>query len=289
MREELPQVIRTRSQINYSYMTIKMTPSRIDKGLIAIPVPLAKWFPKRNGTIAVYLDDSPDLQTKTFSSYESSTRECRIGGVAGWFRKNSVSSGDEVVIQVIDEEDFVYRLIPEKRFIVETQRLQQRFDNSESEEEASGKIMMLAEWIQLDKEEVALNEFKRLIDIVPIEDREYTRSRLSRARERVPASLRTLLEDIYKGHCQVCDFWFCKRDNRPYFETHHLNPLGGHHPKNVVVVCGNCHNQFEYTDAHHDLNMDGWLTRVSFNERTYPVNQVAVDMKLEESFKELFI
>ncbi|MBC8275848.1 MAG: HNH endonuclease [Chloroflexi bacterium] len=289
MREELPQVIRTRSQINYSYMTIKMTPSRIDKGLIAIPVPLAKWFPERSGTIAVYLDDSPELQTKTFSSYESSTRECRIGGVADWFRKNGITRGDEVVIQVIDEEDSVYRLIPEKRFIVETQRLQQRFDNSESEEEASGKIMMLAEWIQLDKEEVALNEFKRLIDIVPIEDRQYARSRLSRARERVPASLRTLLEDIYKGHCQVCDFWFCKRDNRPYFETHHLNPLGGHHPKNVVVVCGNCHNQFEYTDAHHDLNMDGWLTRVSFNERTYPVNQVAVDMKLEESFKELFI
>lgn len=289
MREELPQVIRTRSQINYSYMTIKMTPSRIDKGLIAIPVPLAKWFPKRNGTIAVYLDDSPDLQTKTFSSYESSTRECRIGGVADWFRKNGITSGDEVVIQVIDEEDFVYRLIPEKRFIVETQRLQQRFDNSESEEEASGKIMMLAEWIQLDKEEVALNEFKRLIDIVPIEDREYTRSRLSRARERVPASLRTLLEYIYKGHCQVCDFWFFKRDNRPYFETHHLNPLGGHHPKNVVVVCGNCHNQFEYTNVRHDFNMDGWLTGLSFNENTHPVNQVAVNLKPEDSFKELFI
>lgn len=289
MREQLPQVIRTRSQINYSYMTIKMTPSRIDKGLIAIPVPLAKWFPERNGTIAVYLHDSPDLQTKTFSSYESSTRECRIGGVADWFRNNGITSGDEVVIQVIDEEDFVYRLIPEKRFIVETQRLQQRFDNSESEEEASGKIVMLAEWIQLDKEEVALNEFRRLIDIVPIEDREYMRSRLSRARERVPASLRTLLEHIYKGHCQVCDFWFFKRDNRPYFETHHLNPLGGHHPKNVVVVCGNCHNQFEYTNVRHDFNMDRWLTGVSFNENTHPVNQVALNMKLEDSFKELFI
>jgi len=289
MSQELRQVIRSKSQINYSYMTIKMTPSRIDKGLIAIPVPLAKWFPDRSGTIAVYLDDSPDLQTKTFSSYESSTRECRIGGVAGWFRKNSIRSGDEVVIQVIDKENFVYRLIPEKRFIVETQRLQQRFDSSESEEEASGKIMMLAEWIQLDKDQVALNEFKRLIDIVPIEDREYTRSRLSRARERVPVSLRTLLEHIYKGHCQVCHFWFLKRDNKPYFETHHLSPRGGHHPKNVIVVCGNCHNQFEYTNVHHDFGMDGWLTGVSFNENTHPVNQVALNMKLEDSFKELFM
>lgn len=288
MSQELRQVIRSKSQINYSYMTIKMTPSRIDKGLIAIPVPLAKWFPKRNGTIAVYLDDSPNVQTKTFSSYESSTRECRIGGVAGWFRKNSISGGDEVVIQVIDKEGFVYRLIPEKRFIVETQRLQQRFDTSESEQEASDNFTTLAGWTHLDRQEVVLSEFRRLVDTMPTRDRQYARNRRTRARERVPASLRALLGDIYKGHCQVCDFWFLKRDNRPYFETHHLNPIGGHHPRNVVVVCGNCHNQFEYTDAHHDLNMDGWLTGVSFNERTYPVNQVAVNMKLEESFKELF-
>lgn len=289
MRQELRQVIRRRSQVNYSYMTIKMTPSRIDKGLIAIPVPLAKWFPECSGTIAVYLDDLPELQTKTFSSYESSTRECRIGGVADWFRENGITGGDEIVIQVIDEEDFVYKLIPEKRFIVETQRLQQRFDSSESEREALDNFTTLARWTHTDKQEVVLGEFKRLVDTMPTRDREYVKKRWSRAKERVPASLRTLLENIYKGHCQVCDFWFLKRDNKPYFETHHLNPLGDHHPKNVVVVCGNCHNQFEYTDVHHDLNMDGWLTRVSFNERTYAVNQVALNMKLEHSFKELFI
>lgn len=289
MSQELPQVIPTRSQVNYSYMTIKMTPSRIDKGLMAIPVPLAKWFPKRSGTIAVYLDDSPDLQTKTFSPYESSTRECRVGGVADWFRKNSITSGDEVVIQVIDKENFVYRLIPEKRFIVETQRLQQRFDSSESEREASDSLATLARWTDTDKQQAALSEFKRLVDTTPTEDREYARKRWSRARERVPASLRTLLENIYKGHCQVCDFWFLKRDNKPYFETHHLNPLGGHHPKNVVVVCGNCHNQFEYTNVRHDLDMGGWLTKVYFDERTYPVNQVALSMKLEGNFKHLFI
>lgn len=261
MRQELQQVIRRRSQVNYSYMTIKMTPSRIDKGLIAIPVPLAKWFPERSGTIAVYLDDSPELQTKTFSSYESNTRECRIGGVADWFRKNGITSGDEVVIQVIDEEDFVYRLIPEKRFIIETQRLQQLFDSSESEREALDNFTTLACWTHTDKQEVVLGEFKRLVDTMPTRDREYAKKRWSRAKERVPASLRTLLENIYKGHCQVCAFGFLKRDNKPYFETHHLNPLGGHHPKNVVVVCGNCHNQFEYANVHHDFNRDGWLVK----------------------------
>ena len=252
-------------------------------------MPLTKWFPNRNGTVHVYLGESPDLQAKVFSSYESSTRECRIGGMADWFEENKIRSGNEIVIQVIDKENFIYRFIPENKFIVKTQELQHQFDNSESEQEASVKMVRLADWIHLDKRKVALNEFKRLISIMPMETREYGRNHWSRARERAPSSLRTLLEDIYKGHCQVCDFWFLKRDKRPYFETHHLNPLGGHNPKNIIVVCGNCHNQFEYTNVHYDFNMDGWLTRVFFNEKMYPVNQVALNIKLEDSFKELFV
>ena len=83
MRES-SQVIRSKSQINYDYMTIKMTQSRINKGLIAIPVSLTKWFPMHSCTIHAYLDDSPILQPKTYSPYESSTRECRIGGMKAW-------------------------------------------------------------------------------------------------------------------------------------------------------------------------------------------------------------
>jgi len=289
MMQELPQTIRTKSQISYSYMTIKMTPSRISKGLIAIPVSLTEWFPKRSDIVHVHLDDSPDLQPKTFSPYESSTRECRIGGLAGWFEESRIKSGDEIVIQVIDKENFIYRLIPEKKFIAKTQELQYDFDNSESEQEASEKIITLAHWIHLDKQRVVLNEFKRLVDTIPMRDRKYASTRLNRARERAPANLRTLLEDIYKGHCQVCDFWFLKRDNKPYFETHHLNPLRGHHPKNVVAVCGNCHNQFERANVHQDFDMDDWLIRVSFNSRIYSVNQVALKVRPEDAFKDVFV
>ena len=289
MMQELPQTIRSKSQISYSYMTIKMTPSRINKGLIAIPVSLTEWFPKRSDIVHVHLDDSPDLQPKTFSPYESSTRECRIGGMADWFKETKIKSGDEIVIQVIDKENFIYRLIPEKKFLSKTQELQHGFDNSESEQEASEKVTTLAEWIHLDKQKVVLNEFKRLVDTVPMLERRYASNRLNRARERAPANLRTLLENIYKGHCQVCDFWFLKRDAKPYFETHHLNPLQGHHPKNVVVVCGNCHNQFEHANVHQDFDMDGWLIKVFFNDRTYLLNQVAFNIRPEDSFKDLFV
>lgn len=48
------QIIRSKSQINYNYMTIKMTQGRISKGLIAIPVSLVKWFPKHNGFVNVF-------------------------------------------------------------------------------------------------------------------------------------------------------------------------------------------------------------------------------------------
>lgn len=289
MRRESSQIIRSKSQISYDYMTIKMTQSRLSKGLIAIPVPLAKWFPKRSGSIHVYLDNSPVLQPKTFSSYESSTRECRIGGVKDWFKENGIKSGDEIVIQVIDKENFIYRLIPEQKFIKETRELQLSLDNSESEREASEKLTTLAQWTSLDKKQVVYNEYKRLVDTITAQDREHVEKRPSRARETTPASLRTLLETIYQGHCQLCDFWFLKRDNSPYFEIHHLNPPQGHHPKNLVVVCGNCHNQFEHANVGHEFNNDSWLIRVLFNERIYQVNQIALNIRWEDSAKALFI
>lgn len=286
--QDLPRRIRSKSPVGYDYLAIRITKSRIDKGLLAIPVSLAKWFPKQNGIVHVYLDDSSVSEPRTFSAYESSTHESRIGGVKEWFEENRLKNGDEIVIQVIDKENFIYRIASERRFVAKTRELQEGFDNSESERVASETIRTLTRWVNLDKQNVVLNEFKRLIDVAA-QDREYASKRLRRAREGVPANLRTLLEDIYNGHCQVCDFWFLKRDTRPYFETHHLNPLQDHHPKNVVAVCGNCHNQFEHANVALDFDRDAWLVRASFNERTYPVNQIVLTTKLEESFKELFV
>lgn len=289
MEHKSSKVIRSKSQINYSYATIKITQSRIDKGLIAIPVALAGWFPDHNETIEVYLNDSPVSQTRHYSSYTSSTRECRIGGVRQWFQQNSIKTGDEIVIQFMDEERFIYRLIPERNFILKTQELQYGFDNSDTEQEASGKITTLAQWTHLDKGKVVFNEYYRLANTLPPKERQYIRKSASRARESVPANLRTLLGDIYKGHCQVCDFWFLKRDKVPYFEIHHLDPLRGHHPKNLVVVCGNCHNQFEHADVKQEFDDDLWLARIYFNESMHSVKQAMLRMKIEGFFKELFV
>lgn len=286
--EKSSKVVKGKSQINYSYATIKVTQSRIDKGLIVIPVPLSKWFPDHNDTIQIYLNDSPASQTKRYSSYNSSTRECRIGGMKQWFHQNNIRSGDEIVIQPIDKEHFIYKLIPERNFILKTKELQDSFDDSENDQEASEKIETLAEWTHLDKGKVSLNEYYRLISILTSKDRQYTK-RISVAKESAPANLRTLLEYIYKGHCQICDFWFLKKDKRPYFEIHHLEPLKGHHPKNLLVVCGNCHNQFEYTHVKQEFNNDSWLVRVAFNNNAHLVNQVMLSTKVEGFFKELFI
>ena len=283
------QIIRNKSKISYSYATVKLTQSRIDKGLIAIPVSLAEWFPDHNCIIQVYLNDLSVLQTKNYSSYNSTTRECRIGSMREWFEENDIKNGDEIVIQLIDKTNAVYRLTSERKFIAKAQALQNNFDNSDNEQRASEEIVKLAQWTNLDKEKTVSNEYYRLVNAMPIIKRDYIEKHSSRVRESIPVSLRTLLENIYKGYCQVCDFWFLKQDNQPYFETHHLNPLQGHHPKNIIVVCGNCHNQFEYANVQHEFNNDGWLTSVSFNGKLFLVHNLVLDTKPEESYKELFI
>lgn len=283
------QPIRIKSAIDYSYATIKITQSRINKGLIAIPVSLAKWFPKNNAPTRVFLGDSNVPQIKNYSSYSSTTKECRIGGMAEWFKENKFKGEDEIVVQLIDKSQFIYRLIPEQKFLLKTQKLQHSLDKSKTDSEATNKIISIAEWTEVDKEKVVLNEYHRLINTIPVRERQYVNRYSNKAKEYVPSNLRVLLEDIYKGHCQVCDFWFLKRDDRPYFETHHINPSQGNNPHNLVVVCANCHRQFEHANVKTDFNQDGWLIGVSFNSKPYDVNQIILTTKWEGSFKQIYI
>jgi hypothetical protein len=277
------------SEVNYNYATIRITQSRLNKGLLAIPVALSEMFPRQNQDVQVYLNTSPESQVKRYSSYDSTTHECRIGGLKEWFAENKVKSNDEIVVQFLDRERFIYRLIPEKMFISATREFQQAFDNARSLPDASRGVKSLADWTQSDENVVSLSEFNRLASMSQSKERQYIERRPARARENVPPNLRTLLEKIYLGHCQICDFWFLKQDNGPYFEVHHLDPAKGHHPKNVVVVCGNCHNQFEYADARKEYDNEHWLSRVAFNHNTYPVKQALSYMRPVSFVKELFI
>lgn len=283
------QPIKIKSTIDYSYATIKITQSRIKKGLLAIPVSLAEWFPKNNTYIRIYLDDLLVPQEKNYSSYTSSTRECRIGGMAEWFKENEIQDGDEIVVQLIDKKQFIYRLIPEQKFLLKTQELQDGLDNSKNDLDASNKLISIAEWTEVDKKKTVLNEYHRLLKTMPVRDRRYVNRASNKAKEDVPSNLRILLEGIYEGHCQVCDFWFMKRDKRPYFEIHHINPSQGNNPQNLVAVCANCHRQFEHAYVKTELSPDGWLIGVSFNNKPYHINQIILTTKWEESFKQIYI
>lgn len=281
-------MIKIKSPINYNYATVKITQSRINKGLIAIPVSLAKWFPINNSQIQVYLDDSLVPHTKKYSSYSSATRECRIGGMAEWFKEIEIKDGEEIVIQLIDKDQFIYRLIPEQKFLIKTHELQSDLDKSKNDLDASDKIVSIAEWTEADKKTVMLNEYHRLTETMPVREREYNNRRSNKAKEDAPSNLRVILEGIYEGHCQVCDFWFLKRDNRPYFEIHHINPLQGNHPQNLIVVCANCHRQFEYANMKTEINSEGWLIGVIFNNKSFNVIQTVLTTKWKESFKQVF-
>jgi hypothetical protein len=282
-------VVKLQSDITYNYATITITQSRIDKGLLAIPVGLAESFPEENKDIEVYLSDSTVPRPKRYSSYNSSTRECRIGGLKEWFVQNNIERGEEVVVQFLDKEHFIYRLIPEKEFVLTTKNLQKDFDSAGSEIEASSKVKTLSKWTLSDESEVVINEYQRLATDSLLGERQYVKKNSTRSRENLPANLRTLLSKIYLGHCQICDFWFLQRDNQPYFEVHHLNPQMGHHPKNILVVCGNCHNQFEYTNVHNEFDDERWLVQVFFNEKMYLVKQVLLSLKKRGFTKETYI
>lgn len=282
-------MIRVKSPINYNYATIRITQSRLNKGLIAIPVSLAKWFPEHNGRIQIYLDDAINPEIKQYSSYKSSTRECRVGGMAEWFRDNKIKEGDEIVLQLMDKEHFVYRLIPESRFILKTHEIQNNLDTSQSEISAKEEIDKLSKWAGITQGKIVLNEYIRLINTIPAMERRYVSRYSKQAKESTPYNLRVLLGSIYQGHCQICDFWFLKKDNEPFFEIHHINPLLSNNPRNLVVVCANCHRQFEYADVRNEFNQDNWLVKVRFNDKLFPVNQIILTTKQEEFIKQLHI
>lgn len=286
--QETSQIIQNKSEINYSYITIKATQSRIDKGLIAIPVSLTKWFPDHADTIQVYLDDSTILQTKKYSSYNSTTRECRIYGMKEWFEKNKIKNGDEIVIQIVDKDNFAYRLIPESNFITKTQQIQNKFDNSTNEQEALQNLIEIGNWTKAAEEIVKLREFHRLIKETNIEERKRIIRRELSTKDSAPPNIKILLGKIYAGHCQVCDFWFLKKDKNPYFETHHINPEKANYIQNLLLICGNCHNQFHYADVKQELK-EGWISKVFFNDRVFEVNQIVFNQKFEEATKEIFI
>ena len=46
-----------------------------------------------------------------------------------------------------------------------------------------------------------------------------------------------------------------------------------------MVVCANCHRQFQFASVDHTFNDEGWLIKVNFNQSFYDINQVLLNSR----------
>ena len=258
------------SKLSFNYKTIKVTQSRINKGLLAIPVSLIGCFPKKKNRIYVAFGKDKEAILKNFTPYSSSSRESRIGGMKSFYKDFNVQDGDELVIQILDKER--YRIFTEKQFENNITKIEEELDKSEDEIEAVSNLNQISTITNYGFEETLLSEFYRLSKKEI--NKRISKSRESRTKTSVPASIRTILSTIYNGKCQISGFGFLMKTGKPYFEIHHIKPGLGHHLRNLLVVSPNVHAQFTYANLEEFFDEQGWLRRVKFNNCEFIVNQI---------------
>lgn len=261
---------REKTKIPFNYITVKTTLSRINKGLLAIPVSLIDFFPQTKSEIFL-IDENGKEEGKSFTPYNSSSKECRIGGMREFYNKYSIYDNDEIVIQKIDDDKF--KLLPEKLFEIKILEFLTDFENSTDEIEANQKINDIAKLANISTNEILKNEFVNLskMDLKLRATCERDKTKLN---ESVPYSMRKILLSLYNGKCQITKFSFFKKDGTPYFEIHHIDPTIGNHFKNLLVVSPNTHAQFTYAKIEQRFDNEGWLREVKFNNESFPVFQI---------------
>jgi hypothetical protein len=258
------------SKLPFDYKTIRVTQSRIDKGLLAIPVSLIHFFPKEKKEIYVTFGDEKNAVLKNFTPFSSSSRESRIGGMSGFYKDCKVKDGDELVIQILDKDS--YRIFTEKRFENNITKIEEELDKSSDELEAGSKIQQISNITNYEFEKTLLCEFYRLSKKEI--DKRVSKPKRNKAKKIVPASIRKILSTIYHGKCQISGFGFLMKNGEPYFEIHHIKPDLGDHLKNLLVVCPNVHAQFTYANNEEFFDEHGWLRHVRFNNNNFIVNQI---------------
>ncbi len=261
---------KIKSKIPFDYITIKTTKSRIDKGLLAIPVSLIDLFPKTSTKIFL-LNETGKGEAKSFTPYNSSSRECRIGGLKEFYTKNKIKDGDELVIQLLDDD--LFKIIPERIFEKQVLVLETKIEKSIDEKETDKFLNQLSLITNRNSKEVLKSEFIRLSN-KEISERKSKEVPKSRVNENVPTSIKKILLGLYDGKCQVSGFTFLMRNGKPYFETHHIDPSIGNHLKNILVVSPNVHSQFTYAYFEQSFDKEGWLRKVKFNTQSHKVFQI---------------
>ncbi len=268
------------ADISSDYKTIKVTKSRINKGLLAIPISLHEYFPKEKGEINVTTGLKDEISPKTFTPYSSSSRECRVGGMRKFYEKFNIKDGNEIVLQIL--ADNVYRFIPEKQFKESLTETEKEFDKASDQKEANSKLEEISNITNTKSKRTLFNEYSRLAGRKMQNRKRRTKPKRD-VSEKVSPSLRKILAEIYGGKCQLTGFTFLKKDGIPYFEVHHIKPHLEDHVKNILVVSPNIHAQFSYAPLKQSFDSEGWLREVQFNEKVYTVNQI-ID-KIPKKFK----
>ncbi|MGB4205833.1 MAG: hypothetical protein WBJ84_09485 [Bacteroidales bacterium] len=268
---------KVKSNLPLSYITIKTTKSRIEKGLLAIPVSLIDLFPKTGRKIFLVNQDGI-AEEKSFTPYTSSSRECRIGGLKSFYKHYKISDGEELVIQLIDDKK--YKILPEKLFSEKLKDILSEFENSKDETHAGNILSTISELTNLPMNEVLKNEYV-ILSRTKMVNRNKVEKKTASVRESVPYSIRKILLELYKGECQLTNFTFLTRTGIPYFELHHIDKDKGNHLKNLLVVSPNIHAQFTFANVEQYFDNDGWLRKVKFNQNEHTVYQIIDELPRE--------
>jgi 5-methylcytosine-specific restriction endonuclease McrA len=141
------------------------------------------------------------------------------------------------------------------------------------EAQADVELKKLARLRQQPERDVALAELRRLAQQQREEERRRLPVRATARRESVPVNIRALLKAVHDGKCQLCGFTFRKRDGDPYFEIHHIEGTKGNQLWNLLVVCPNCHAQFEHADVGRFEKRGNWIVAVTINGERKEVYQ----------------
>jgi HNH endonuclease len=254
--------------------TIRVSASRIEKGLLAIPQKFKDWFPSEKGQIQAVFDDEEKFKALTFHPYDPAVKENRIFGLGRWFSKRSVREGDLISITLEDPDRQLYRIALD-RFVQEReeQRSRQKLRAARTDLEAEQELSRLSRLTTKRPRKLVQEELLRIAQ----ESVRLPRPRVfpspAERHEGVPCGIRVLLRELHEGKCQLCSFTFEKRNGEPYFEIHHLDPQVGHHPSNLLLVCPNCHAQFEHATVTDWEWAGNWLVGVIINGKRVAVRQ----------------
>jgi len=256
------------------HFTVRASASRLEKGFLAIPQKFGHLFPDEKSRIDVIFDDESETRSLTFHPHDPVVKENRVFGLARWFSARNVEPGDLITITVEDRQKRIYRVALD-RYVKERQEQQVRHKlrTAATDSEAERELGSLSSLTSRRPRRVAHEELLRIATESPVRPRPTVLPAMAERHEGVPSGIRVLLRELHGGKCQLCGFTFEKRDGQRYFEIHHLDPKIGHHPTNLLVVCPNCHAQFEYATV-TDFRWAGvWLVGVRINGKQLTINQ----------------